>query len=77
MKTAISISDEVFREADRLAGEMKLSRSQLYTRAIAEYLARHQPDSVRQALDDLQDELVAGSDDFLQVGLDVLRSVEW
>jgi metal-responsive CopG/Arc/MetJ family transcriptional regulator len=35
MKTAVSIPDEVFEEADRLARRMKKSRSQLFANAVA------------------------------------------
>jgi predicted transcriptional regulator len=51
MKTAISIPDDVFQEADRLAAELKQSRSQLYSRAVREYVARHSSDKVTAALD--------------------------
>jgi metal-responsive CopG/Arc/MetJ family transcriptional regulator len=51
MKTAISIPDDVFQEADRVAAELKQSRSQLYSRAVREYIARHSADSVTAALD--------------------------
>ena len=61
MKTAISIPDEVFKGAERLARRLGKSRSQLYAEAIAEYLARHQPDAVTEAMngvcDDLEDEV--------------------
>ena len=51
MKTAISIPDDVFQEAERLAAALKQSRSQLYSRAVREYVARHSADSVTAALD--------------------------
>jgi metal-responsive CopG/Arc/MetJ family transcriptional regulator len=51
MKTAISIPDDVFTEADRLAAKLKQSRSQLYSRAVREYVARHTSDDVTSALD--------------------------
>lgn len=51
MKTAVSIPDEVFEEAERLARRMKKSRSALYSRAIAEYVARHAPHHVTEAMD--------------------------
>jgi predicted transcriptional regulator len=53
MKTAISIPDDVFTEADRLAAKLNQSRSQLYTRAVREYVARHSADDVTGALDAL------------------------
>jgi predicted transcriptional regulator len=51
MKTAISIPDDVFADAERLARELNQSRSQLYSRAVREYVARHSADSVTAALD--------------------------
>ncbi|TLM73184.1 MAG: ribbon-helix-helix protein, CopG family [Actinobacteria bacterium] len=51
MKTAISIPDDLFAEADRLARESNQSRSQLYSRAVREYVARHSAESVTAALD--------------------------
>jgi metal-responsive CopG/Arc/MetJ family transcriptional regulator len=50
MKTAISIPDDIFREADRLAAELRQSRSQLYSRAVSEYIARHSPERITEAL---------------------------
>ena len=50
MKTAISIADAVYTEAERLARRVKKSRSQLYTEAVAEYLARHDPEAVTEAM---------------------------
>lgn len=76
MKTAISIPDDVFCEADELAHELKQSRSQLYTRAVREYVARHSADSVTVALD----ALVAEDSDSAfakSVGRSVLERSEW
>ncbi|MGH9448372.1 MAG: hypothetical protein ACRD3O_22040 [Terriglobia bacterium] len=50
MKTAISIPDEVYQGAERLARRTKRSRSRLYGEAIKEYLARHAPDEVSEAM---------------------------
>jgi predicted transcriptional regulator len=51
MKTAVSLPDEVFTSAERLAKRLKISRSQLYGRALGEYVSRHAPDVVTEALD--------------------------
>ncbi|KYG02471.1 hypothetical protein BE21_54950 [Sorangium cellulosum] len=51
MKTAISVPDDVFEQVDNLARRLKMSRSQLYSRALSEYVARHAPDAVTEALD--------------------------
>ena len=53
MKTAISIPDNVFTLADRFAKRMRMSRSELYTRAVQEYLDEHRHARVREKLDEL------------------------
>jgi len=50
MKTAISIPDEVFAEAERLAKRQKKSRSRLYADAVAEYVARHDDDQIIESI---------------------------
>lgn len=50
MKTAISVPDDLFCAAERHAKRAQKSRSQLYADALAEYLARHAPDEVTQAM---------------------------
>ncbi len=51
MKTAISIPDEVFAEAEAEARRLGLSRSGLYARAIAEFVEKNRGIGVREALD--------------------------
>jgi metal-responsive CopG/Arc/MetJ family transcriptional regulator len=78
MKAAVSIPDDVFEEADRLARELKTSRSQLYSRALKEFLARHAPDQVTEAMDRVCDELEKTSNDFArQAARRVLENTEW
>ena len=41
MKTAISLPDDLFSEADLLAKSLGKSRSRLVAEALAEYVAKH------------------------------------
>ena len=41
MKTAISIRDEIFDAAERVATALGMSRSELYSKAVGEFVARH------------------------------------
>ncbi|MBI3982430.1 MAG: ribbon-helix-helix protein, CopG family [Gemmatimonadetes bacterium] len=50
MKTAISLPDRLYRSGDRLAKRLGVSRSELYARALAEFLAKHQSDQITQRL---------------------------
>jgi metal-responsive CopG/Arc/MetJ family transcriptional regulator len=78
MKTAISIPDDVFEEAERLVGELKTSRSQLYSRALREFVSRHAPDRLTEAMNRVVDEVGAEVDEFSQrASRRVLEQVEW
>ena len=51
MKTAISIPDQLFEAADRLADRLGMSRSELYATAVAKYLEAHKAQGVTERLD--------------------------
>jgi metal-responsive CopG/Arc/MetJ family transcriptional regulator len=50
MKTAISLPDDLFRHSDALAKRLGVSRSELYARALEEYVAKHRADQVTKRL---------------------------
>ena len=50
MKTAISIPDNIFKTAERFARERQLSRSALFTEAVAEFLTHHRHEGVTEEL---------------------------
>ncbi len=64
MKTAISLPDEIFEEAERVARRLGKSRSEIYRQALAEYIARHDPDAVTEAMDRVADLLDTRLDAF-------------
>ncbi len=51
MKTAISIPDAIYEEAERLAARRGWSRSELYANAVAELLKNERLVGVRERLD--------------------------
>jgi hypothetical protein len=51
MKTVVSIPNDVFAAADKLAEQLAMSRSRLYATALAEYVAKHQAARVTERLD--------------------------
>ena len=78
MKTAISLPDAVFRAAELQAKRSQKSRSQLYAEALAEYLSRHAPDEVTDAMNRVVDQLDEPIDPFVLVAArSVLERVEW
>ena len=78
MKTAVSIPEEVFEKAEHLARHAKKSRSQLFSDALTEYVARHAPEEVTDALDRVCDELRNQKDKFVSSATRrVLERSEW
>jgi predicted transcriptional regulator len=78
MKTAISVPDEVFRAAERHARRTRKSRSQLYVEALSEYLARHAPEEVTEAMNRVVDHLPPGPDPFVSAAARrLLERAEW
>ena len=53
MKTAISIPDGVFRSAEQLADRLGVSRSELYSKAVAELIEKHRDDLVTSRLNEI------------------------
>jgi metal-responsive CopG/Arc/MetJ family transcriptional regulator len=53
MKTAISINDELLREADETARLMRLSRSRLFTLAVGEFLKRQRREEMLLRLNEV------------------------
>jgi metal-responsive CopG/Arc/MetJ family transcriptional regulator len=78
MKTAISLPDALFAEADALAKRLGKSRSELYRDAVAEYIARRDPDSATAAMNRVIDVVGEQPDPFVSaVARRVLRRSEW
>ncbi|HYU35306.1 MAG TPA: hypothetical protein VEW48_24395 [Thermoanaerobaculia bacterium] len=78
MKTAISIPDTIFRDAERLAERLKKSRSQMYSEAVAEYVARHDPDSVTEQINAVCEQVDTRPDPFVaEAARRILENTEW
>jgi metal-responsive CopG/Arc/MetJ family transcriptional regulator len=50
MKTAVSVPDELFRQAEAAAKKLRMSRSKLYATALAEYLDRKRSKTITERL---------------------------
>jgi predicted transcriptional regulator len=78
MKTAISIPDAIFREAEKLARQLKKSRSRLYADAVSAYVRRHDADAVTESLNRVCAEAGGRIDPFVDAaGRRLLSKVEW
>ena len=78
MKTAVSIPEDVFQGAERLARRTKKSRSRLFSDALKEYLARHTPDQITEAMDRALSEIDDQKDGFISTSARrILERSEW
>lgn len=78
MKIAVSVPDDVFEQAEQLARRMKRSRSAVYSLALAEYLARHTPDRVTEAMDRALAEIGESADHLVRAASRrVLKRIDW
>lgn len=78
MKTAVSVPDPIFASAERLAKKMKKSRSQVYSEAVAEYVARHEPDTVTEQINAVCDEVDTRPDPFVtEAARRILAGSDW
>ncbi len=78
MKTAVSIPDEVFEGAERLARRTGKSRSRLFSDALREYVARHTAEEVTEAMNRVCAELGKTADPFVTgAATRILEQSEW
>ncbi|MEK7409168.1 MAG: ribbon-helix-helix protein, CopG family [Acidobacteriota bacterium] len=78
MKTAVSIPDDVFEGAERLARHTGKSRSQLFSDALRDYVARHAPEEVTEAMNRVCAELGDPKDPFVSLAARrLLERSEW
>ena len=78
MKTAVSIPDEIFDKVERFARREGRSRSEVFSAALAEYVARHAPDEVTDAMNRVCAEIGDQHDGFVAAaGRRVLEKSEW
>jgi predicted transcriptional regulator len=77
MKTAISIPDDVFADAEQLARRLKKSRSRLYGDAVREYIARHSAESVTEALDRVCTEVAPNGEFTRMAARRTLELADW
>jgi metal-responsive CopG/Arc/MetJ family transcriptional regulator len=65
MKTAVSIPDEVFEKVERFARRTKRSRSEVFSSALREYMARHSPGEVTVAINQALENIDNQKDEFV------------
>jgi len=78
MKTAVSIPDDVFEKVERFARRARRSRSEVFSAALREYMARHAPDEVTDAINQALDKVGDQKDEFVAAAARrILENTEW
>lgn len=79
MKTAISVPDDVFERVEREAKRLGVSRSELFTRAVRQFLATHHDAAVTASYDRAFAEQAGdeGERFMREAGRRTLLDVEW
>jgi len=79
VKTAISLPDELFRQANQVARRLKLTRSELFRRALAAFVASSRDAEVTASYDAAfaSDEPVEARRIRQRAARRILRDVEW
>jgi len=78
MKTAISIPNNVFEQAESLARKLKISRSELFTEAVKVYLKENHVEDVTAKLNEVYEDASSNLDiDLLKAQTASLLKEEW
>lgn len=78
MKTAVSIPDEIFAAADELARRAGMSRSELYAKALSEYLRRDRYAGLSEKLDEIYSKVESALDPaWVRAQAAVLKRDRW
>ena len=79
MKIAISIPDDIFNEAESLVQRLNTSRSELYSRALTEFVGHHSPERVTERMNQVVADVGAQQSDVFraEAARRVLKRSEW
>ena len=78
MKFAVSIPNDLFERVERLRRQEQRSRSNLVAAALTEFVTRHAPEEVTEAMNRVCMDVDTAPDDFIRTaGRRVLEQSEW
>lgn len=79
MKVAISVPDDIFDEAESLARRLNTSRSELYSRALTEFVGHHAPERVTERMNEVVADIGVDAPDVFRAAAArrVFKRTEW
>ena len=76
MKTAISLPDQLYDDAEETAKSLGIPRSQLFAKALEEFISRHKQERITERLNEVYGEANAYDQSLLSlVGLESIREL--
>ena len=76
MKTAIALPDQLYIEAEETAKSLGISRSQLYAKAIEEFISTHKMDRLTEQLNEIYSSTDTKSESIISMaGLEAIREL--
>ena len=76
MKTAISLPDSLYKDAELTARNLGIPRSQLFARALEEFIRHHQREGITEKLNSVYDQFQVVEEDIASVtALESLREL--
>ncbi len=76
MKTAISIDDKIFEQAEIAAKELGITRSSLYTQAVQEFIKNHLPNAITDKYNQVYSNIIS-DEEINRIAYNTLSKVEW
>jgi metal-responsive CopG/Arc/MetJ family transcriptional regulator len=73
MKTAVSLPDQLYAEAEKTAQSLGIPRSQLFARALEEFIEHHKRSNVTERLNQVYSRLTHETLEVAEASLDSLR----
>jgi len=78
MKVAVSIPDPLFEEAERVSQRLRIPRSQLYSRALQDFVREHSGAEITARMDAALEQIGASKEpEWEGLGLEVIRREKW
>jgi metal-responsive CopG/Arc/MetJ family transcriptional regulator len=75
MKTAISLPDALYNEAEKTAQAMGIPRSQLFARALKEFIEHHRRANITEQLNRVYSKMDNSDESIVNSGLDAMRDL--
>ena len=76
MKTAVSLPEELFEDAEKMAKSMGIPRSQLFAKALEEFVSKHKKEGITDKYDEVYSRVPYGDSPHLEtIGVLQLREV--